>query len=254
MTTPRLAVRSLSKHFGGLVAVDEVSLEIAAGERVGLIGPNGAGKTTLFALIAGEIEADAGEILLDGRHLEKLASHRRARRGIARTYQHLEVFPEMTVLEHLLVAQSAHRGSIGVARDLLGRGRPTAEELGRAEAVLERLGLSDRSSMVVGTMSLGSCRLVELARALVSSPTLLLSDEPSSGLDTYESQDIAALLVELSESQGLSIAMVEHDLAMVRAVSDRVIVLDLGRVIASGSYDEVMSVEIVRHAYLGVDS
>jgi len=254
VSSPRLVVEGLSKRFGGLVAVDDVSLEVRAGECVGLIGPNGAGKTTVFALIAGELDPDAGTIVLDGHHLEDLASHRRARMGIARTYQRLEVYPEMTVLEHLLVAQSAHRGSIGVLRDLAGHGRPSADELGRAEQVLDRLGLRARASTVVGTMSLGSCRLVELARALVTSPTLLLADEPSSGLDTYETKDIADLLTELRDTQGLSIAIVEHDLTMVKAVSDRVVVLDLGRVIAEGTYHEVMAVEAVRAAYLGVEA
>jgi branched-chain amino acid transport system ATP-binding protein len=252
MSAPRLEVRGLTKRFGGLVAVDDASLEIAPGERVGLIGPNGAGKTTLFALIAGEVEADDGQILLDGERIEELAPHKRARRGIARTYQRLEVFPEMTVREHLLVALSAHRGSTGMIADLLGRGRPSDEDLGRADAVLERVSLSSAAGVVVGTLSLGTCRLVELARALVVAPTLLLADEPSSGLDSYESRDLSALLVEISQSDGISLALVEHDLTTVHTVAQRVVVLDLGRVIADGSYDEVMEVDAVRRAYLGV--
>jgi len=251
MSGPRLSASSLTKRFGGLVAVDDVSIEIAEGECLGLIGPNGAGKTTVFALIAGEIEADAGTILLEGEHLESLPAYRRARKGVARTYQRLEGFPEMTVLVHLLFAQTAHRGSTGVVRDVLGKGRPSVDELGRAEAVLERIGLSAQASTVVGTMSLGSCRLVELARALVTSPKVLLADEPSSGLDSYETRDLGELLTELRETQGISIALVEHDLTMVRAVADRVAVMDLGRVIAAGTYDQVMAVDRVRSAYLG---
>jgi len=161
------------------------------------------------------------------------------------------VFPEMTVLEHMLVALSAHRGSTGIVADVLGRGRPSVEDLGRSEAVLERVGLYSQRHVVVGTLSLGTCRLVELARALVASPAVLLADEPSSGLDSYESRDLAALLVDVSTHDGISLALVEHDLATVRAVSQRVVVLDLGRVIASGSFDEVMRVDIVRRAYLG---
>ena len=254
MTLPRLVVEKATKRFGGLIALDGVSLHVDPGQRLGLIGPNGAGKTTLLSLIAGEIDADEGDVLFEGASLQHVPAYQRARRGIARTYQRLEVFPEMTVMEHLLVAQSAHRGSVGFFRDLLGRGKPTAEELGRAEAVLQRLDLASQSDVVVGTLSLGSCRLVELARALVTSPLVLLADEPSSGLDSFESQEIAALLVDLSLSDGLSVVLVEHDMAMVKAVSQKVVVLDLGSVIADGSFDEVMAVERVRSAYLGVQS
>jgi len=251
MREMRLEVRGLSKSFGGLLAVDKVDLELRPAECVGIIGPNGAGKTTVFAMIAGEIETDEGHVELDGRSLDELAAHQRARRGIARTYQRLEVFPEMTVLEHLLVAQTAHRGSTGVIRDLIGRGRPTTEELGRAELVLERVGLADRSATVVGTMSLGAGRLVELARALVTTPGLLLADEPSSGLDVYETADLGALLRDLVDSDGLTVALVEHDLSLVSRVTDRVVVMNLGAVLASGTYDEVMGNDAVRAAYLG---
>jgi branched-chain amino acid transport system ATP-binding protein len=247
----RLEVRGVSKRFGGLRAVEDVSLEIAVGERVGLIGPNGAGKTTLFGLIAGELDADAGEIFLEGRRIDELAPHKRARLGIGRTYQRLEVFPEMTVLDHLLFALSAHRGSLGLISDLLGRGRPSDDDLESAARALERVGLAGRANEVVGTLSLGTCRLVELARALVVSPAVLLADEPSSGLDSLESAELSELLVDLADSDGISVALVEHDLATVKAVSERVVVLDLGRIIALGSYDEVMEVDVVRRAYLG---
>jgi len=246
----RLETSGLTKRFGGLVAVEDVSFRLEAGESVALIGPNGAGKTTVFAMIAGELEADAGTISFEGADITHDPAFRRARWGIARTYQRLEVFPEMSVLEHLLVAQSAHQGQIGVLRDLLGRGKPTAEELGRAEEVLDRVGLLPLKDTAVGTMSLGQCRLVELARALVTNPEVLLADEPSSGLDSIESRDIVALLVELRD-RGLSVALVEHDLEVVRAVAQRVVILDLGRVLAEGTYDEVMAIDEVRRAYLG---
>jgi branched-chain amino acid transport system ATP-binding protein len=248
--TPRLEVEGLTKRFGGLVAVDRMSFSIGPAESVALIGPNGAGKTTVFSLVAGEIEADAGSVRLDGREIGGTPAFRRSRWGIARTYQRLEVFPEMTVLEHLLVAQSAHRGQIGVLRDLLGRGRPTAEELGRAEAVLEEVGLEHQRDVVVGTMSLGQCRLVELARAIATQPTVLLADEPSSGLDSIESRDIVDVLLDLRR-RGLSLALVEHDLDVVAAAAERVVVLDLGCVIAEGTFEEVMALEAVRRAYLG---
>lgn len=249
----RLEVRGLTKRFGGLIAVEDVSFSIDPGASIALIGPNGAGKTTVFAMIAGELEVQAGAVLLEDVDVSDAPAFRRGRLGIARTYQRLEVFPEMTVLEHLLVAQSAHRGQIGVLRDLLGRGKPTPEELGHAEAVLARVGLLGSKDQVVGTMSLGQCRLVELARALVTDPKVLLADEPSSGLDSVESRDVVGLINEL-RSEGLSVALVEHDLEVVRSIAQRVVVLDLGRVIAHGTYDEVMAMDEVRRAYLGVSA
>lgn len=251
MTT--LHCEGLTKRFGGLAAVDDVSFGIDSGELVGLIGPNGAGKTTLFALLAGELSADDGLVMLDGQHVERLPAFRRARRGIARTYQRLEVFPDLTVLDHLLVAQAGHRGSTGVLRDLLGHGRATHDEIGRSMAVLDRVGLADQADTVVARLSLGSCRLVELARALVTSPRVLLADEPSSGLDAAESQHVGVLLESLRDD-GLAIVLVEHDLQLVESISDRVVVMDLGRVISSGTFAEVMGDATVRSAYLGADS
>ena len=246
----RLRCVGLTKRFGGLTAVDDVSLEVEAGELVGLIGPNGAGKTTVFGLLAGETAATGGSVLLDERSIDDLPAHRRARRGIARTYQRLEVFPDLTVLDHLLVAQAGHRGSTGVVRDLVGRGGPTRDEIGRSMAVLERVGIVDVADTVVARLSLGSCRLVELARALVTSPSVLLADEPSSGLDAAESGRVAELLSSLSDD-GLAIMLIEHDLDLVAAVSDRVVVMDLGAVVADGSFSEVMADPKVRTAYLG---
>jgi branched-chain amino acid transport system ATP-binding protein len=243
-------VRGLSKRFGGIVAADEVTFDVEVGECVGLIGPNGAGKTTLFGLIAGEVEPDAGVVLLDDRSIGRLPAHRRARLGLARTYQRLEVFPDMTVLDHLLVAQLAHRGSTGVARDLLGRGRPTVDEVDRAMTVLERVGLSEHAERIVGTLSLGLCRLVEVARALVTSPSVLLADEPSSGLDHAETRVLGDLFRDLVDG-GLAIVLVEHDLDLVAQVTDRVVVLDLGKVVAIGPYGQVVRDPAVRAAYLG---
>lgn len=246
----RLEVSGLTKRFGGLVAASDVSFSVEAGECVGLIGPNGAGKTTVFSLIAGEVEADAGRVELEGRDISRLPAHRRARLGLARTYQRLEVFPDMTVTDHLLVAQLAHRGATGVLRDLLGGGRPSADELGRAEAVIERVGLSERAHDVVAGLSLGTCRLVELARALVTSPSLLLADEPSSGLDAQETEALGSLLRALVD-QGLSVVIVEHDLELVEQVTDRCVAMDLGKVVALGPFADVMADPAVSTSYLG---
>ena len=246
----RLEVLGVTKRYGGLVAASEVSFSVAAGECVGLIGPNGAGKSTVFGVVAGEIDAAAGSVHLDGRPIDRLPAHRRARLGLVRTYQRLEVFPDMTVLDHLLVAQLAHRGSTGVVRDLVGRGRPTATEVGRADEVLAKLGLEEHHDRIVATLSLGTCRLVEMARALVTSPTLLLADEPSSGLDAEESGAMGVVLEGLRD-EGLSIVLVEHDLELVAKTCDRVVVMDLGRVIADGSVSTVLSDEAVQAAYFG---
>lgn len=249
--THRLEVRNLQKRFGGVVAVDDVSFTVDAGECLGLIGPNGAGKTTVFSMVAGEIESDGGSVVLDGKHIERLHSFQRARFGIARTYQRLEVFPEMTVLDHLIVAQSAHSGSTGVLRDLRGKGAASKEEIEAADVVLEQVGLTAHRNEFVGRLSLGTCRMVELARALVVEPSVLLADEPSSGLDDYETRAMADVLASVQQKRGLAIVLVEHDLAIVAALTSRVVVMDVGRVLAEGPFKETMANDRVRHAYLG---
>jgi len=246
-----LSLDGLTKHFGGVTAADHVSFNVGEGECVGLIGPNGAGKTTVFAMVAGELDAESGEVILAGRNITKMPAYKRARLGVARTYQRLEVFPEMTVRDHLLVAQSAHRGTTGVWRDLSGRGRPTSTEIDRADDVLAKIGLRDLADAFVGTLSLGQCRLVELARAVVNEPLVLLADEPSSGLDDYETDAMVQVLKALQHDAQLSIVLIEHDLGMVADMSDRVVVMDVGRVIGEGSYDEVINLDAVQAAYLG---
>jgi branched-chain amino acid transport system ATP-binding protein len=246
-----LSLDGLTKHFGGVAAAEGVSFNLDRGECLGLIGPNGAGKTTVVAMVAGELDAEAGEVILAGRNVTKMPAYKRARFGIARTYQRLEVFPEMTVRDHLVVAQSASRGTTGVWRDLSGRGRPTSAEIDRADAVLATIGLGPLAERVVGTLSLGQCRLVELARAVVNEPVVLLADEPSSGLDDYETNAMVEVLATLQRDAHLSIVLIEHDLGMVAALSDRVVVMDMGRVIGEGSYDEVINLDAVQTAYLG---
>ncbi len=246
-----LAVRGLTKRFGATLAVDGVDLDVAAGESVGLVGPNGAGKTTVFNCVFGQVRPDAGTVELDGHDIGGLATWRRARLGIGRTYQRLEVFPELTVRDHLVVALRVHHRGARLWRDLLGLGAPTREELAEADSVLDAVGLSDRADVPVAALGLGACRLVELARAVVAKPRLLLADEPSSGLDEHETGELARLLRSLQLARGMGMLLVEHDLAMVEAVVDRVVVMDLGRVVSSGSFHEVMSARAVRRAYLG---
>ncbi|MGH8989665.1 MAG: ABC transporter ATP-binding protein [Acidimicrobiales bacterium] len=246
-----LTVRGLVKCYGATRAVDGVGLDVAAGESVGLVGPNGAGKTTVLDCVFGQVRPDEGRIGLDGRDIGRLPTWRRARLGIGRTYQRLEVFPELAVRDHLVVALRVHGSGAHLWRDLVGRGAPSREELVTVDAVLEAVGLQDRADVPVAALGLGACRLVELARAVVGAPRLLLADEPSSGLDEHETADLARLLRSLQRSRGMGMLLIEHDLAMVEAVVDRLVVMDLGQVVASGSFREVMAAPRVRRAYLG---
>ncbi|MGH8979484.1 MAG: ABC transporter ATP-binding protein [Acidimicrobiales bacterium] len=247
-----LRVRGLSKSYGARAAVDHVDLTVGRGESVGLVGPNGAGKTTLFDCICGQVRPDEGTVAFSGRDLSGLAPWRRARMGIGRTFQRIEVFPELTVRDHLLVADRVHHraGRTNLWRDLTNRAAPTHEELARVDAVLAMVGV-DGADVPVAALDLGTCRLVELARALVGEPALLLADEPSSGLDEGETREIAGVLRALQATRGMAVLLVEHDLAIVEAVVDRVVVMDLGRVVASGTFGEVMGERAVRRAYLG---
>ncbi len=247
-----LVVRGLTKSFGATVAVEDVHLEVAAGESVGLVGPNGAGKTTVLSCIFGQLHPDAGSVALDRLDLGGLPTWRRARLGIGRTYQRLEVFPELSVRDHLVVALSVHDRGAHLWRDLLGRGAPGRDEMAAVDATLDAVGLRELADVPVAALSLGACRLVELARAVVVRPRLLLADEPSSGLDEHETGELARLLRSLQRARGMAVLLVEHDLTMVEAVVDRVVVMDLGRVVASGAFDEVMAAPAVQRAYLGV--
>lgn len=248
---PLLSVRAVSKAFGGITAVSQVTLIVDGGESVGLVGPNGAGKTTLFNCICGQLKPDGGTVEFDGNELGSMPTYKRARLGIGRTYQRIEVFPDMSVREHLLVAERARRGDGRLWKDLVNLSSPTPDELARVNEVLELVGLADKASTPVSALGLGLCRLVELGRALVAQPKLLMADEPSSGLDVHETHELANVLRTLQRERGMAVLLVEHDLGMVGEVVDRAIVMDLGQVIAEGTFDEVMAHPEVRHAYLG---
>lgn len=250
---PLLLVQHVSKSFGGIKAVAEVTFAVERGESVGLVGPNGAGKTTLFNCICGQLRPDEGTCEFEGRPLDRLPTYQRARMGIGRTYQRVEVFPEMTVRQHLLVAERVRRGDGRLWKDLLGLSTPRPEEEARVDEVLELVGLADRAEVPVAALGLGSCRLVELARALVAEPKLLMADEPSSGLDVHETRELSKVLRTLQHERGMAVLLVEHDLGMVGDVVDRTVVMDLGRVIASGPFEEVMADPAVRRAYLGTE-
>jgi branched-chain amino acid transport system ATP-binding protein len=246
-----LSIDGVSKSFGGIRAVHSITFDVCAGESVGLVGPNGAGKTTLFNCVCGQLHPEEGRITLDGQALAGLPTFRRARLGIGRTYQKVEVFTDMNVCDHLLVAERARRGESRLWKDLLNQSKPTAEEMRRVEVTLELVGISHLAETSVNALGLGNCRLVELARALVAEPTILLADEPSSGLDLHETAEVAKVLRSVQRERGTAILLVEHDLTMVAEVVDRTVVMDLGEMLAEGPFAEVMANPAVRQAYLG---
>ncbi|WP_244931522.1 ABC transporter ATP-binding protein [Nocardioides sp. W7] len=234
-----LRVESVTVAFGGLKAVNAVSLSAAAGTITGLIGPNGAGKTTLFNVVAGIQRPNQGRVSLGGRDVTAASPQRRARLGLARTFQRLEVFGTLSARENILVgAESRRRWDRSV------RPQHVARQLS------ERLGLDDVGDVLVDNLPTGTQRLVELGRALATGPRLLLLDEAASGLDENETSAMADLLRELA-ADGLTIALVEHDMSFVMGLSDTVVMLDHGEVAAVGSPDEVRSSPAVQAAYLG---
>ena len=251
---PLLEVDGVCKTFGGIAAVSEVSLSVRPGESVGLVGPNGAGKTTLFNCVGGQLRPERGRVELEGVDLLDLPTYKRARLGIGRTYQRIEVFPDMTVWDHLLVAVRARWCTGRIFKDLSGRSSPTADERRRVDSVLELVGIAHQAHSMVASLGLGSCRLVELARALVCEPVLLMADEPSSGLDVHETHELSNVLRMLQRERGMAMLLVEHDLGMVGEVVDRTVVMNLGTVIADGAFDDVMADPLVRQAYLGVSA
>jgi len=248
---PLLTLRSVCKSFGGVRAVDSISFDVHPGESIGLVGPNGAGKTTLFNCVCGQLRPEEGDILFDETPLMGLPTYKRARLGIGRTYQRVEVFTDMSVRDHLMVAERARRGEGRLWRDLLNMSKPTADEVKRVDATLELVGITHLANTSVNALGLGNCRLVELARALAGEPKILLADEPSSGLDLHETAEVAAVLRTVQRERGTAVLLVEHDLAMVAEVVDRAVVMDLGSMLAEGTFDEVMADADVRNAYLG---
>jgi branched-chain amino acid transport system ATP-binding protein len=251
--TPVVRAHEVTKRFAGIVALDGVNLHVDEGERVGLIGPNGAGKTTLFNCLVGVLRCEVGRVELEGHDISHLPVHERARRGIGRTFQRIELFPDTTVREHLLIADRVRQRSGRLWKDLLGRGRPRADEVARSNEVLDLLGLGPLGDEPIERLSLGQGRLVEVGRALMTQPKLLLLDEPSSGLDREETSALAATLRAVQAERGFAILLVEHDVELVSSFTTRSYVLDFGRLLIDGPTDAVMRSDELRRAYLGAD-
>lgn len=250
---PVLAVNGLMMRFGGLLAVNNVSLELRAQEIVSLIGPNGAGKTTVFNCLTGFYRPTGGSIQLRDRELAGLPGQKIARMGVVRTFQHVRLFREMTVIENLLVAQHQHLKS-GVFAGLLKTPafrKAESEALDRAATWLERVGLLEMANRQAGNLAYGQQRRLEIARCMVTRPDILMLDEPAAGLNPRETIELDELIAELRREHNVSVLLIEHDMKLVMGISDRIYVVNQGTPLANGTPEEIRNNPDVIRAYLG---
>jgi branched-chain amino acid transport system ATP-binding protein len=243
-----LEVKNLTKRFGSLVAIRDISLTVAPGELRAVIGPNGAGKTTFFNLVSGFFTPSAGSILFDGRDITNVPAHRRVGLGMARTFQITEVFPELTVFENIRIVAEVAAGYR--LRPWLNRAE-AAELRRRIDETLEFSALSAKADRVVGELAHGDQRAAEIAMALALNPHLLLLDEPTAGMGDQETYDITQLIRRLHKSGKLTIVLIEHDMRVVFHLADRITVLDQGHFLAEGTPQEIAASPAVQTAYLG---
>jgi branched-chain amino acid transport system ATP-binding protein len=248
-----IEARGITKRFGGVVAVDAVDLAVEKGQIVGLIGPNGSGKSTMVNLVSGEMMADEGRLAFNGTDISRMALHRRARAGMARSFQMLRLFHSLTVEQNLVLASNM-RMKTSVLDSFLGRAPARADDArarAKARELLALFDLQDFAERPVTAMSIGQQRMVEIARGLMSEPTLLVLDEPAAGLSPPNVDKLIALIRRLRDEFGISILLVEHVMRVVRDLCDRVVVLDSGKKIAEGVPDAVVKDPVVVEAYIG---
>ena len=251
--SPLLRVSNISVRFGGIVALDDLSFDIARGQIVGLIGPNGAGKTTLFNCLSRLYPFDGGDIVFEGTSLRTVPRHGIATLGIGRTFQNLALFRSLSVFENILLGRHCHQRS-GFVANALRTARVTAEEIEaerRARSIVAFLGLEAAAALPVASMPFGTQKRVELGRALASEPKLLLLDEPASGLNHEEVDALGHLIRDIRDRLGITVLLVEHHMGLVMQVSDKVVALDFGRKIAEGTPSQVREDAEVIRAYLG---
>jgi branched-chain amino acid transport system ATP-binding protein len=254
--TPAIEAQNVTVRFGGLVALSDVSVSVPTGTIVGLVGPNGAGKTTLFGVLSGLLHPNAGEVFLGGQKVTNKSPSKRASLGLARTFQQLELFMGLTVREHVVLGYRVRNQRRRLWTDLLTAGAlhpASADENERVDHLVDLLGLTSVANTAAAALPLGTARRVEVARALATGPSVVLLDEPSSGLDGHETAQLGAALRTVVEEEKVSLLLVEHDVAMVLGLSTQVAVLDFGVRIAYGSPDEIRNNPDVRAAYLGDD-
>ncbi|MFQ3573022.1 MAG: ABC transporter ATP-binding protein [Thermodesulfovibrionales bacterium] len=248
-----LKIRDVSKSFGGLVALEDISVDFEQGTIKAIIGPNGAGKTTLLNIISGIYSPDKGEVLFKGIPLHNLSPSEIARIGISRTFQHVELFGNMTVIENIMVGRHVRtRGGLLACGLRLPYARTEERMIIKdSEEILQYIGLYDKRNEKASSLPIGEERILEIGRALATEPNLLLLDEPASGLNEVETTELSEFIKRLRDQRGISIILVEHDMRLVMDISDSIVVLDFGRKIAEGSPQEISNNQLVRDAYLG---
>lgn len=253
MSAPLLALHDVSLSFKGINAINKLSFAVEKGEICALIGPNGAGKSSLLNVINGVYRADSGDVVLDGHRFEAIHPLKAARLGIGRTFQHNALFKRLTVRENVLAGLARH-GRTGFLESIFRIGRDRAERtefLTLADRILDSLGLENHAGTIVSTLPYGLQKRVDLARALVASPKLLLLDEPMAGMNQEEKQEMSRIIAEVNRSLGTTIVLIEHDIGIVLGLAHHVVVLDYGRKVADGGPDEIRSNPDVIAAYLG---
>ncbi|WP_186417252.1 ABC transporter ATP-binding protein [Bosea sp. CS1GBMeth4] len=244
--SPVLEVRNLGKSFGGVRAVDDVSFSVEAGKLLALIGPNGAGKTTCFNMLNGQLPSDRGEVIFDGRTITGLKPREVWRLGVGRTFQITATFASMSVRENVQMALVSHAGE---SWKLFGRAKD--RHVAEADALLKQVGMLDQAERACGVLAYGDLKRVELAVAIANQPKLLLMDEPTAGMAPRERIALMALTAEIARERGIAVLFTEHDMDVVFAHSDAILVLDRGRLIAKGRAEEVRNDPAVRAVYLG---